>query len=243
MTTIDKALDALFLLSERHEAVRLSDLARALRMPRSSAHRVLAPLVRRGLVEQEGDGRYRTGFALMALGLNVASRDPLATVAQPVLEAAAADLGETFFLVVARAGTLVVLEKAEGNGFLRAAPRLGATVPVHATATGKLHLAFAPESVAAETLTRFTPATLRTRGALAAEVERVRAQGWATNIEEWQPGLCVAAAPILSHGRLQGTVALAMVAARFNALGAAAAVRRVVHAAEGIALRLEGRTQ
>lgn len=132
------ALDALFVLSERPHALRLADLARELGMPRSSAHRILAPLVRRGLAEQDSDGRYRAGFALIALGLNVASREPLATAAQPVLESAAAELGETFFLVVARAGKLVVLEKAEGNGFLRAAPRLGAGVPVHVTAVGKL---------------------------------------------------------------------------------------------------------
>ncbi len=241
MSTIDKALDALFLLSERPQALRLADLARELGMPRSSAHRILAPLVKRGLAEQDSNGRYRAGFALMALGLNVASREPLATAAKPVLESAAAELGETFFLVVARAGRLVVLEKAEGNGFLRAAPRLGADVPVHATAVGKLYLAFAPELVSVDELTRYTPATLRNRKALNAEVERVRAQGWATNLEEWQAGLAVAAAPIMSQGRLQGAVALATVTARFTAIGTPTAMRRVVHAAEGIALRIEGR--
>jgi IclR family acetate operon transcriptional repressor len=243
MSTIDKALDALFLLSERAHALRLADLARELGMPRSSAHRILAPLVRRGLAEQDADGRYRAGFALMALGLNIARGEPLATAAKPVLESAAAELGETFFLVVARAGKLVVLEKAEGSGFLRAAPRLGAGVPVHATAVGKLYLAFAPEQVELQELPRFTANTLRSRKALGAEVERVRAQGWATNIEEWQAGLAVAAAPILSHGRMHGTVALATVAARFTAIGTTAATRRVVHAAEGIALRIEGRSQ
>ena len=241
MSTIDKALDALFLLSARPQAVRLADLARELGMPRSSAHRILSPLVRRGLAEQDSDGRYRAGFALMALGLNVASREPLATAAKPVLESAAAELGETFFLVVARAGRLVVLEKAEGNGFLRAAPRLGADVPVHATAVGKLYLAFAPELVTIDELTRYTPATLRNRKALNAEVERVRTQGWATNLEEWQAGLAVAAAPIMSQGRLRGAVALATVTARFTAIGTPIATRRVVHAAEGIALRIEGR--
>lgn len=241
MSTIDKALDALFLLSERPHALRLIELARELGMPRSSAHRILAPLVRRGLAEQDGEGRYRAGFALMALGLNVASREPLATAAKPVLESAAADLGETFFLVVARAGRLLVLEKAEGNGFLRAAPRLGAEVPVHATAVGKLYLAYAPQLVSVDELTRYTPATVRNRKALNAEVERVRTQGWATNIDEWQAGLTVAAAPIMSQGRLQGAVALATVTARFTAIGIATATRRVVHAAEGIALRIEGR--
>lgn len=241
MSTINKALDALFLLSERPQALRLADLARELGMPRSSAHRILASLVKRGVAEQDSEGRYRAGFALMTLGLNVASREPLATAAKPILASAAAALGETFFLVVARAGRLVVLEKAEGSGFLRAAPRLGADVPVHATAVGKLYLAFAPELVTLDELPRYTPATVRSRRTLNAEVERVRAQGWATNIEQWQAGLAVAAAPIMSQGRLQGAVALATVTARFTAIGTPTATRRVVHAAEGIALRIEGR--
>lgn len=240
MTTIDKALDALFYLGEHTTPQRLSDIARALEMPRSSAHRVLAPLVRRGLAEQDVRGHYHVGLGLMALGLGVAEREPLALAARPVLEQAADDLGETFFLVVARACKLVVLEKAEGNGFMRAAPRLGATVPVHATAVGKLFLAFDADAVQVDELTRFTAATLRSRKTLMKAVEAVRQQGWAINDEEWQAGLAVVAAPVFVHQRLAGCIALAMVTARLRELGHAAAVRRVTHAAEGIALRLEG---
>ncbi|MGE0487172.1 MAG: IclR family transcriptional regulator [Gammaproteobacteria bacterium] len=242
MTTIDKALDALFLLGQAGQALRLADIARSLDMPRSSAHRILAPLVARGLVERDAEGRYQAGLGLMTLGLACARREPVAHAAQPVLEAAAHELGETFFLVVARGARLVVLAKAEGDGFLRAAPRLGSHVPVHATAVGKLYLALAPATVELDTLPRYTPATLRSRAALNAAVDEARNRGWAVNDEEWQAGLCVAAAPVQVAGRLEGCVALAMVAARFHALGTAAAVRRVRHAAEGIALRLEGET-
>jgi DNA-binding IclR family transcriptional regulator len=240
MATIDKALDTLFLLGQAGQALRLADIARTLGMPRSSAHRILAPLVGRGLVERDAHGRYQAGLALMTLGLACARREPVAHAAQPVLEAAAAELGETFFLVVARGGRLVVLAKAEGDGFLRAAPRLGASVPVHATAVGKLYLAHAPDRVDVDTLVRYTPATLRSRAALAAAVTEAGTRGYAVNDEEWQPGLSVVAAPVLAAGNLEGCVALALVAPRFHALGAKAAARRVRHAAEGIALRLEG---
>ncbi|MEQ8234839.1 MAG: IclR family transcriptional regulator C-terminal domain-containing protein, partial [Gammaproteobacteria bacterium] len=160
--------------------------------------------------------------------------------ARPVLEAAAAELGETFFLVVARAARLIVLEKAEGSGFLRAAPPLGATVPVHATAVGKLYLAYAPELVETGPLTRFTGTTRITRKTLAADVETVRERGWASNEEEWQAGLAVVAAPVFVREALAGCVALALVAAKLREIGTDAAARRVTHAAEGIALRLEG---
>ena len=110
---------------------------------------MLRSLGRRGLVERDERGRYRAGIGLLALGLGVVDREPIVAAARPVLEDRALALGETFFLVVARAGELVVLDKAEGTGFLRAAPQVGSRVPVHATAAGKLYLAFAPDQVAA----------------------------------------------------------------------------------------------
>lgn len=240
MSTIDKALDALFLLGQSPQPRRLADIARTLGMPRSSAHRILGPLVARGLVERDPGGHYQAGLALMTLGQGCARREPVAAAAQPLLEAAAAELGETFFLVVARGGRLVVLAKAEGDGFLRAAPRLGANVPVHATAVGKLYLAHAPGSVEVDDLPAFTPATVHTRAELATAVAEARQRGWAINEEEWQAGLCVVAAPVLVAGKLEGCIALALVAPRFHALGREAALRRVCHVAEGIALRLEG---
>ena len=112
----------------------MTAIGRALGLPKSSAHRLLTALSRRGLVEQDGRGRYRPGIGLVALGLGALEREPVVVAARPVLEQEAGALGETFFLVAARAGRLVVLDKAEGNGFLRAAPRVGSSVPVHATA-------------------------------------------------------------------------------------------------------------
>ena len=243
MSTIDKALDALFVISESRTAMRLTDIAAALKLPRSTTHRLLIPLVTRALVEQDEKSRYRSGVGLIALGLNGQANEPIAALAQPILEAAAYDLGETFFLVVSRGGRLVVLEKAEGNGFLRAAPRLGSEVPVHATAVGKLFLAFDPLFSAPDKLERFTANTVRSRAALHKQIGTAAKQAWAINDEEWQTGLSVIAASVVAGGRLIACVALAMVAARFHELGQRAALRHVRHAADGIAIKMERKTK
>ncbi|MFO1351651.1 MAG: IclR family transcriptional regulator [Gammaproteobacteria bacterium] len=239
--TVDKALDILFELHQAAEPQSLTALGRALDMPKSSVHRLLAALMRRGLVEQDERGRYRTGIALIALGLGALEREPVAVAARPVLEQAAAELGETFFLVAARASQLVVLDKAEGSGFLRAAPRAGATLPLHATAVGKLYLAFAPEAIAAPDgiLGAFTARTLTDATALAQTVNRAREQGWASNRDEWIAGLSVLAAPIFYRGRMLAAVALAMVSARFDSLGIDLLAAQVTGAAARIAQRLE----
>jgi DNA-binding IclR family transcriptional regulator len=245
-TTIEKALDVLFCLHDAREPQGVTAIARGLDMPKSSVHRLLTALSRRGLVEQDERGRYRPGIALVALGLGALEREPIVEASHPVLEEQAAAVGETFFLVAARGGKLMVLDKAEGNGFLRASPRIGSVVPVHATAVGKLHLAFAPASLSMEHdfLHGFTAYTLTSQTALDSAIEQVRAQGWASNIEEWQPGLAVLAAPVLiqTH-RLVATVALAMTTPRLHELGLDKLARRLVAAADYIALRLEGKSQ
>src|SRR4029077_20173621 len=144
-------------------------------MPKSTAHRLLCSLARRGLVEQDARGRYQPGIALLALGLGVLEREPLVAAAPPSLEELAEDLGETIFLSSARAGRLYVIDKQEGDGFLRAAPRVGAEIPAHATALAKLSLAFAPELLrpSDEPLERYGRATIVDPQALAREVEEV----------------------------------------------------------------------
>jgi IclR family acetate operon transcriptional repressor len=246
LSTVEKAVDLLYLLHESTAPQGVTAIGRALGVPKSSAHRLLTALSRRGLVEQDGRGRYGPGIGLVALGLGALEREPVVAAARPVLEQEAEALGETIFLVGARAGRLVVLDKAEGNGFLRAAPRVGSSVPIHATASGKLFLAFAPELLAAadSPLERFTPRTAAAAGALEREVELARKRGWAANREEWIPGLAVLAAPVWLKAaeRLAAIVAVAAPAPRMRSLGEAEVARRTLAAAARIAARLEGRT-
>lgn len=245
LTSVEKAVDVLFALHAATASLGVTALGRELGLPKSSAHRLLATLTRRGLVERDEGGRYQPGVALVALGLGALEREPLVAVAREALESEAEALGETVFLVGARAGGLYVLDKAEGTGFLRAAPRVGESVPVHATAVGKLFLALAPQRVALPTgaLERFTPHTLASRRALEAAVEEVRAQGFAENCDEWIPGLSVVAAPVLARGELRGAVAVAAPTARMDALGREPTARRMRVAAARIGARLQGRVR
>jgi len=241
-TSIDKAIDVLFHLHAEARPCALTAIGSALGLPKSSAHRLLGTLSRRGLVERDDAGRYRPGIALVALGLGTLERDPVVAAARPVLEAEAAALDETIFLTAARAGRIRVLDKVEGAAVLRVSPRVGSEVPVHATAAGKLYLAFAPDLLGPEPadLERFTEATLTSREALTAEVARARERCWAMNLEEWQPGLSVVAAPVLVHGRMAAAVTLAAPAVRMPRAAVARMGPRMTAAAASIARRLAG---
>ncbi len=238
-TTVEKAVDILFHLHAASGPQGVSAIGRSLGLPKSSAHRLLSALGRRGLVERTDRGRYQPGSALIALGLGVLEREPVVEASRPILEAEARSLGETFFLVAARSGELVVLDKSEGSGFLRASPQVGARVPVHATAVGKLYLAFAPDQVGADDdLEAFTPDTVVDPARLSLAVAETRERGWASNHEEWIRGLTVLAAPVRVGGRQIAAVAVAAAAPRVSELGDDNLVDRVLLAATRIEARL-----
>jgi DNA-binding IclR family transcriptional regulator len=240
-TAIDKAFEVLFHLHGQADACGVSELSRALELPKSSVHRLLSALRRRELVEQDDAGRYRPGAGLLGLALGTLDREPLVAAARPVLERHAQALGETFFLVVARGGTLLVLDKAEGTGLLRVSPRVGSAVPVHASAVGKLYLAHAPELVALEPkLTRFTARTIVSPRKLARQVQQARAAGYAESHGEWLDALAVTAAPVLRKGSMLGAVCTALPSARTPRLERREVVQQVMQAAAQASARLGG---
>ncbi|MGK4007962.1 helix-turn-helix domain-containing protein [Sorangium sp. So ce1036] len=231
--TVDKAVRALEALRSSGGVASLAELAERLRMPKATLHRLLASLAAHALVEQDGEGRYRLGVGLIRLGLGAQAIDAVARVARPELERAAAAFGETFFLVAARGGRLVVLDKAEGTGLLRAAPTVGAEVPVDVTASGRLYLAHAPELVGAAAAGRAAPRA----------VQEARRRGYDINEAEWIDGLTVIAAPVLAHGALHGCIACAAAAPSLRGERLDAAVRHTRDAAGRVARSLEGGTR
>ena len=245
--TVEKALDVLFHLHDAEGSLGLGEIARALGLAKSSCHRLLAALAARELVEQDASGRYRPGLALLSLGLGVQRREPVVERAREFLETEAAALGETVFLVAERRGTLRVLDKCEGSGFLRAAPAVGDVIPADVTAAGKLYRAYAverpdPAPSAGPTGDPVRPdadgAALST-----AEREAIRKQGYAVNRDAWIEGLSVLAVPIAGAPRagsppLAAVIALAAASTRFEALGEAQVAERLIAAAAAIGERL-----
>jgi DNA-binding IclR family transcriptional regulator len=246
--TVEKAIDVLFHLHERTEPWGVSELSRALKLPKSSVHRLLVALRRRGLVEHDERGRYRPGIVLLALGLGVLEREPLVIAARPVLEASAAELNETFFAVAARAGTLTVLDKVEGKGFLRAAPHVGQTIPVEGTAVGRLYLALAPDAlqVAVAQQPKLPVRTARARHAAGTapderELSLVRRRGFAENVSGWIEGLAVYAGPVYLRTRMVGAVAVALPTPRLTQIDRKQVIESVTRAATQVSARMLGR--
>lgn len=232
--TVEKALDVLFHLHQAGTALGLSEIGRALDLPKSSCHRLLTSLLKREMVERDELGHYRPGLALLSLGIGAQSREPVVAAARPILEAEVSELGETVFVVGQRRGRLRVLDKLEGTGFLRAAPGVGDVIPSDVTAVGKLYRVFGDHAErSSEAAVAHDPI----------EQDEVRRRGYALNRDAWIDGLSVLAVPIWqqegeSARRLAATLALAAATARFDVLGREAIASRLLAASDRIAGRL-----
>jgi IclR family acetate operon transcriptional repressor len=230
-STVDKALRVLEVLHQHSGALSLGRLASELEVPKATAHRLLGSLSAHDLVESDGEGHYGLGMGLVRLGLGSLEQSAVEHAARTELEEAAAQLGETFFLVAARARRLWVLARAEGHAVLRAVPSLGTEVPVIPTASGRLYLAYAPELVSA-------PAAAVRK--IRPRIERARARGYDVNDGEWIERLRVVAAPIASGDTMHGCVACAGAKESLDGQAGEQAIRHTREVAGRIAAKLSG---
>ncbi len=216
-----KAFGVLEAVVAAKAAVTLSDLMQSTGMPKPSLHRTLALFEEAGLISREPTGRsYVPGPRLARFGLDVLQHDAVAAVRRAVLRKLVADLGETCNLCVLRRGELVYLDRVEADWPLRLHLTVGTTLPPHCAASGKLLLAFKPTAernalIEVMPLQRFTDRTITNRQLLATELDRIAANGYAVDNEEYVVGVACVAVPVHeADGNVVAAVAVHAATAR-----------------------------
>ena len=218
--SLDAALRVLVAMGRLDGPVGLTDLARACDMPVPKVHRYLASFLHAGLVRQTGrSGKYDLGATAIELGLAGLHRHDFVNWAADDLASLAADAGMTALLVVWGNSGPTVVRWERATTFIVTSLGLGTTMPLLSSASGRVFLAFLPDTVVAAQLRRelrrvqgrpelVSDMTPDARGARAL-ADRVRAAGYATVDGRYIPGLVAAAAPILDwQGQAQAAVTL-----------------------------------
>jgi DNA-binding IclR family transcriptional regulator len=215
-TSLVKALRVLCALEHSPEGRGVTDIARALDLPKSAVHRLLATFQELGFVQQQPDNRYILGPGLARLGLRAADMFTPRRVARPYLETLAQEIGETVFLGLLVQDQVLVVDKVEHGQVLRVSPALGTVLPLHRTALGKVLLAFRPTLERQQYLQTLAGANRVTSPewggrALQQELAAIVRQGFAVSLEEWTPDICCLAAPIrTTQGVVSAALALAL---------------------------------
>ena len=182
-----------------------AEIARELRVHRSTALRLLGTLERHALVERDQTtAKYRLGRRLSQLASVVTGESDLRSLARPVCESLARALGETVTLDVLAGDEIVPIEQATGSTAVVSVNWLGRRAPAHCTASGKVILAFGPEAVRERLLGRplagSTAQTVTNRSELEAQFRAAVQDGCARTHEELELGLDAIAAPVYGSG-------------------------------------------
>lgn len=198
------------LLAAESEPMGLGQVAGGLGLAKGTAHGLLRTLCAVGFVEQNAAGRYRLGAELLQLGSTTLDLNELRSITLNWVDTLAARTGQAAGLAAYRGGRAVFAHYvprgdpgSSATGDRHPASRADDTLELHASAYGKVLLAFDPgaaRSIVGQELVSLTFRTITDRPRLLNELATIRDAGAATAIEEAEPGLAEIAAPVRDRG-------------------------------------------
>ena len=201
--SLTRGLDILETVSAHPDGLTISEISRALDLPKSSAHALLHNLLARHyLMNGRRDRTYRLGPHLFQLGNTYVHGIDLVAEGQEIVRAVSRRCDETVHLATLEGRKVLYVAKEEGTSYIRMVSALGKRIPAHGTGVGKMLLSSLSEEELStlypperppETLTANTIARLP---ALRTELVRTRERGYALDDEESTVGLRCVAAPI-----------------------------------------------
>jgi len=196
-----KGLAMLGLFDAVHREWTLDEMVAELSLPRMTGYRMARTLQSAGyLVVDRQNGRYRLGPAMLAATYLSEGYAELVGIARPYLEALVQETGESATLAVDVDGVAVCVDTADSPRPHKRQVAVGRIIGDTANAHGKVYAAFMPaadrERLLAQPHERLTPRTITDPRELSEELERVRAEGVAFDMEERNLGTCAVAAPV-----------------------------------------------
>src|ERR1700753_1801137 len=192
LQALDRAFAVLDLLGSSPSPLGLAEVAGALSLHKSTAHRFLMVLERHRMVERT-QGKFRLGLRLCDFGSRAIEQYDLRERAQLHLKTLVAEVEETAHLCILEKTHMVYIDKQEPERTIRMISRVGASSPVHCTAVGKAMLAtmsrLRVEQLPLEVqLERFNRKTMTSREALLHALDRTSRRGYAVDDEEREGG-------------------------------------------------------
>lgn len=219
--TVTRALHLLALLADTDGHITIKQAAVEMGLAPSTAHRLLNLLKKEGFVDNAGAGQYAVGAQFYRVAARVVSQASVPTLAQPVIDAIAAEFNETvlFGLYLPTDRTLAFAARADGQQKLKYQIDMHRPLSLLWGASGKAILAFLPEDavaaiLAAEGPSPATGAPPPAATLLAQQLTQIRERGWALSESEKLPGARGIAAPVYGPAGVLGCICLTSPIAR-----------------------------
>lgn len=205
-------------LAAHPQGMNLQAVAEETKLAKSTVHRLLSSLIQLGYALQDGvTGQYRLTLRLFELSSAAVSEMNVFSTAKPYLDRLAARTGEAIHLVIRDGTDVVYLYKAEAGG-MHMGSRIGLRSPMYCTGVGKAIMATLSAGEVEQIWKSShhkacTPHTITRYADLLAQLEKIRARGWAVDDEENELGIrCVALALPGAGGRADAAFSISSLA-------------------------------
>lgn len=206
--SIDKALLILDCFLPYNKEMGTVEISQKLGFHKATVSRILGILAKRGLLSQNKETKkFVLGYTVVQLAraVNQSVKADLIPIAKPFIDALRGELKETVTLEVLSGKSIFMAYIAEGPQLLPLAGSIGDRVPAHAAAGAKAILAFSsPETrraILGAELDCLTRNTITAPDAFAHEIEKIRVDGVAFDLEEVNEGTCAIGAAVFNHDR------------------------------------------
>ena len=219
----ERSLRLLSVLADQGRPMSLAELIEALELPKATVHRLCTQLMDSGFVSRDLNERdFVVGPALRKLALNTLNHGSLRGLRHDVLARLVAQVGETCNFTTLDGAGVLYLDRVEAPWPWRLTLEVGAHVPLHCTASGKLFLAFMPDKQREAMfrtldLQAITEHSINNVDALRHECASIRQRGYAFDREEFVLGLAAIAIPVRDEaGEVRAALAVHAPVARMS---------------------------
>ncbi|GAA4833812.1 IclR family transcriptional regulator [Saccharopolyspora rosea] len=218
---VERAFDVLELFLDADE-LSAPEITAKLGLPRTTVHELVGTLAERGYLMSADRGRFRLGVRSFQLGAAYADRLDVAREGRHVAEQIAARCRETVHVGVRDGTEVLYVAKVDSSHPVRMVSAVGARLPAHCTAVGKVLLAALPRAeldalYADRRLTAMTANSTTNRRALRRELDRIARDGVAREYCESNEAVACVAAPVRDHtGAVVAALSISVPILRWN---------------------------
>lgn len=204
--SVDRALTLLeYIACHPEKQHTLTDLSEVMDLDKSSVFRILTTLTRHGLVRQEENKKtYRLGYSIFKLASSLYDQMKLPLLVSPYLREIAWKTRENAHLAVRSGTQAVFIDREQGSNLISTNTNIGDSEELYCTAIGKsLICEHSLEELGIlfqdHPLERFTEKTITNIEALFHELQSVRSQGYALDIEEFEKNVVCLSSPLFNY--------------------------------------------
>ncbi len=202
---VHKAFQLLRSVARSQKSLGIVELAKHLGYSKSTTHGLVHALLREGALTQ-GTGAHKLylGPAIAELLFSDWHQEKVNELAQPILNDIRDSISETVILGVRIRNRVLIITTAEASESLKISVPVGSTIPLLGGAVGKVFLSdetpdHAIQLIQKHGLRRYTPRSITDATEYLTELDHVRAQGYAVDIEEYLQG--IRAVAVALHNR------------------------------------------